>query len=187
MEKPLVSETDDTLQSDNCSTLPVPFDTSVAPTRNDPTSLATSSGKPPGLHPPHHRHCGLTFDKRNSGLTSGSGKQVVMRSSGFSDSDTFHHSGIAATVISRQNHSANAMFGHRTKTKTNQEFVEDPDMTRYAWYWGRLDRQDCERQLKERGTVGNFVVRMNAAGYYVMSFWWVSAERVNEKSCLVCV
>ena len=167
MEKGLLSETDDPLQSNNHRTMPVPFDTPVAPTTHDPRSLAASSDKHTPLPPPHRRQQTGTFGNRDSGFVSGSG--VVTRTTGFSDDSNVFHSDVAASIVSRQSHSADAMVSHRAQAV--QEFVEDSDMTRYAWYWGPLSRQECETELKERGIVGNFVVRMNTSGDYVMSFW----------------
>ena len=39
----------------------------------------------------------------------------------------------------------------------------------YPWVWGWMSREDCERKLHAEGEVGNFVVRINAMGDYVMS------------------
>ena len=39
----------------------------------------------------------------------------------------------------------------------------------YPWFWGWMSREDCERRLHAEGEVGNFVVRINAMGDYVMS------------------
>jgi hypothetical protein len=39
------------------------------------------------------------------------------------------------------------------------------------WFWGTMSRQECEDKLKEKGEIGNFVVRVNANGHHIMSFW----------------
>ena len=62
-------------------------------------------------------------------------------------------------------HSAEGMVRHSTQVH------EDPDLSLYTWYWGVTSRQDCEMMLQEKGVVGNFVVRMNDRGDYIMSFW----------------
>ena len=41
----------------------------------------------------------------------------------------------------------------------------------YLWFWGWMSREDCEKRLRAEGEVGHFVVRINAMGEYVMSFW----------------
>ena len=41
------------------------------------------------------------------------------------------------------------------------------------WYWGCMSRTDCADKLRTEGSLGNFVVRMNANGHYVMSLWCV--------------
>ena len=48
---------------------------------------------------------------------------------------------------------------------STQELEEHP------WFWGWMSREDCERRLETEGEVGNFVVRINAMGDYIMSFW----------------
>lgn len=63
------------------------------------------------------------------------------------------------------NHSAGAEFRHRVVA------VADEDSPK--WFWGTMSRQDCEDELKERGEIGNFVVRVNANGHHIMSFWRV--------------
>ena len=52
------------------------------------------------------------------------------------------------------------------------EEVGDPEeLENYRWFWGSMSRRDCEDRLRVEGEVGNFVVRINATGNYVMSFW----------------
>ena len=41
----------------------------------------------------------------------------------------------------------------------------------YLWFWGWMSREYCEKKLRTEGEVGHFVVRINAKGEYVMSFW----------------
>ena len=41
----------------------------------------------------------------------------------------------------------------------------------YSWFWDTMSRADTEKKLQTEGKVGNFVVRVNAEGRYVMSVW----------------
>ena len=45
------------------------------------------------------------------------------------------------------------------------------ELENYKWFWGHMNRKDCEEQLRAEGNVGNFVIRVNATGNYIMSFW----------------
>lgn len=49
--------------------------------------------------------------------------------------------------------------------------AEEEELNNYTWYWGSMKRPECEKKLQEEGLVGNFVVRLNARGEYIMSFW----------------
>ena len=51
--------------------------------------------------------------------------------------------------------------------------VEEEELDNYGWFWGCMTRQECEKKLQSEGKVGNFVVRINASGNYIMSFWYV--------------
>ena len=54
-----------------------------------------------------------------------------------------------------------------------EEEGDQEELENYGWFWGCMSRQDCEKKLQSEGKVGNFVVRINARGYYIMSFWYV--------------
>ena len=54
-----------------------------------------------------------------------------------------------------------------------EEEGDPEELDNYAWFWGCMSRQDCEKKLQSEGKVGNFVVRINANGNYIMSFWYV--------------
>ena len=47
------------------------------------------------------------------------------------------------------------------------------NMHNYSWFWDTLSRTETENKLQTEGKVGNFVVRINAEGSYVMSVWYV--------------
>ena len=147
-------------------------------------SIDSTTPPPP---PPH---------KRDSGFVSGTGDARTYRpgtGSNFSgDSVISHgdnnksHSGDSAivhntsVVVDRLHgcHSDDGKFRHRTdlsdrpmSDSSNDVGVDEEEMSRYDWYWGEMTRDDCTRALKEKGNVGNFVVRKNNRGDYVMSFW----------------
>lgn len=54
-----------------------------------------------------------------------------------------------------------------------EEEGDPEELDNYGWFWGCMSRQDCEKKLQSEGKVGNFVVRINASGNYIMSFWYV--------------
>ena len=70
------------------------------------------------------------------------------------------------TPKKQQSLSADGITPHKTPPS-----MEDEDLCRFTWYWGMTSRADCETMLKDKGVVGNFVVRMNDRGDYIMSFW----------------
>ena len=45
------------------------------------------------------------------------------------------------------------------------------ELENYKWFWGHMNRKDCEEQLRAEGNVGNFVIRVDATGHYIMSLW----------------
>lgn len=45
------------------------------------------------------------------------------------------------------------------------------NLNSYPWFWGSMSRQDAQKKLEEEGKVGNFIVRLNAEGTYVMTVW----------------
>ncbi|XP_064390037.1 uncharacterized protein LOC135337940 isoform X3 [Halichondria panicea] len=66
---------------------------------------------------------------------------------------------------------------HRKEVKGGTDTVEASssyDVTDYEeckWFWGKASRQEAERRLLSEGKVGNFIVRINASGHYVMTYW----------------
>ena len=45
------------------------------------------------------------------------------------------------------------------------------ELDNYQWFWGDMNRADSEVKMKAEGEVGNFAIRVNASGHYVMTFW----------------
>ena len=48
--------------------------------------------------------------------------------------------------------------------------AEQADLGMCRWFWGHISRAECDKRLRTEGRVGNFVVRINAEGIYVMSY-----------------
>lgn len=109
-----------------------------------------------------------TLDKRDSGFVSGSGdfsRNPPRSNSG--DTTVVHSTKVSSKKI--QSHSADGTV-QRTKGAASCG-IDDEDLNRFSWYWGVTSRGDCEAMLKEKGEVGNFVVRMNDRRDFIMSFW----------------
>ena len=139
----------------------------------------------PTILPPH---------KRDSGFISGTGDNRMYpdtRSSFSGDSMISHgksNSGDSAiahtTSVIVQSlagcHSDDGKFSHRVNSSQpssssgNSVVIDEDELLRYDWYWGEMTRDECTQSLKEKGSVGNFVVRRNSRGDYVMSFWLVN-------------
>lgn len=83
------------------------------------------------------------------------------------DSSVVHNTTVKLT---KQSNSADGSFMHGPSSQQSTDEEED-DLSRYDWYWGPMSREECERGLKEKGQIGNFVVRKNDRGSYIMSFW----------------
>ena len=60
------------------------------------------------------------------------------------------------------------------------------ELDNYEWFWGDMNRVDSEARIKEEGEVGNFAIRVNANGHFVMTFWLVLYHIVCVCVC-VCV
>ena len=114
---------------------------------------------PTRKHPP-------TLDKRDSGFVSGSGDFSRIPPQSNSGDTVIVHS--TRTPKKQLSHSAD---GTTVRPKISAVSMEDEDLGRFTWYWGVTSRSDCEAMLKDKGVVGNFVVRMNDRGDYIMSFW----------------
>ena len=76
-----------------------------------------------------------------------------------------------AVKLTKQSNSADGSFTHNQSSQRSIDEDEEEDLGRYDWYWGPMSRDECEKSLKEKGQIGNFVVRKNDRGNYVMSFW----------------
>ncbi len=74
-------------------------------------------------------------------------------------------SGFAADSGKSQNDS------RQFKVSQSEEDRESEELENYKWFWGHMNRSDCERRLHMEGEVGNFVVRINADGNLVFSLW----------------
>lgn len=55
--------------------------------------------------------------------------------------------------------------------RKNDLDLDSEELCNYQWFWGPMGRADCENRLTQTGKCGNFVVRVNASGDFVMSFW----------------
>lgn len=60
------------------------------------------------------------------------------------------------------------------------------DLNRFTWYWGKISRSSCEAMLKAKGEVGNFIVRLNDRGVFIMSFWCVYIRVEIDVCCNIC-
>ena len=141
-------------------------------------------------HTMHHRHSSDSTPppppphscKRDSGFVSsgwevthspyqlsGSDDGVISHRKSNSGGGTVSHATVALTTSSY--HSADGKLVHSTTSNRSVTQEEEEDLMRYQWYWGPMNRSSCEQELKAKGKVGNFVVRKNDSGYFIMSFW----------------
>ena len=65
-------------------------------------------------------------------------------------------------------HSDGGRFSERDPTGSTNGLE---NLNNYSWYWDSMSRQDAEKKLEEEGKVGNFIVRLNLEGTYVMTVW----------------
>ncbi len=63
------------------------------------------------------------------------------------------------------------MSHRRFKVSQSEKDRESKELEKYKWFWGHMNRSECERRLHMEGEVGNFVVRINADGNLVFSLW----------------
>lgn len=129
--------------------------------------------------PPHNK----PIHKRDSGFVSGTGEvsQTCGYRSGSGDSMVLHgskpNSGDSAIVHSavsfgnKSPKSASADGSFIRQTKSTEYSPAEEDLSKYEWFWGPMSRDECAKELQERGQIGNFIVRKNDRGDYVMSFW----------------
>ena len=68
-----------------------------------------------------------------------------------------------------------------------EEEGDPEELDNYGWFWGCMSRQDCEKKLQSEGKVGNFVVRINASGNYIMSFWYVWEMALATMNMVFCM
>ena len=59
----------------------------------------------------------------------------------------------------------------QTSVSDSAKFEAREELENYPWFWGHMDRPTSEKKMKEVGKVGNFSIRINAKGEYVMTFW----------------
>ncbi len=135
--------------------------------------------------PPHKRDSGFisgTGDARmypGTSRSSFSGDSMISHDKTNSGDSAIAHT--TAVIVERFAgcHSDDGKFSHRIDTSqptssNGNSVIDEDELSRYDWYWGEMTRDDCTVSLKERGMVGNFVVRKNNRGDFVMSFWLVN-------------
>ena len=59
----------------------------------------------------------------------------------------------------------------QTSTSDGGQFAIREELDNYKWFWGNMNRADSEAKMKAEGKIGNFAIRVNATGSYVMTFW----------------
>ena len=181
MEKGLLSESEDIfsppvsspsgLQKFNVPR-PPPRATTLLP------SHTLNTVTPPPPPPPHKRDSGFisgTGEVTRSylrGSMSGDGTIMHVKSNS-GDSAIVHNTCVITNNFSVTSHSAEGTFTHRTNTAPSNPVIsleEEDDLSRYEWYWGEMNRDECKEALTRRAQIGNFVVR-KSKGNFVMSFW----------------
>jgi hypothetical protein len=178
---------DFTISLPNQPTTPRPANIPIVPnprTSTLPSTQRTSIMDTPPTPPPH-KGAPNPLHKRDSGFVSGTGvvsqmgtttsgsddAEIVHGSTGSGDTSVIHSSAVKVLNHTRSS-SADGSFTHKVGVKpVMKEIDEDEDLSLYDWYWGQMSREECGRELMERGKIGNFVVRKNDRGDYVMSFW----------------
>ena len=64
-----------------------------------------------------------------------------------------------------------SLFPQTKSISDSGQFKVREELDKYQWYWGHMSRADSEAKMKEEGELGNFAIRVNASGYYIMTFW----------------
>ena len=60
----------------------------------------------------------------------------------------------------------------QTKTCSDSAMFEArEELDNNLWFWGDMNRTDSETRMKAEGEIGNFAIRVNATGHFVMTFW----------------
>jgi hypothetical protein len=57
-----------------------------------------------------------------------------------------------------------------------QTAFEDSDwdiLAQKKWFWGFMNRGDCERKLYSEGKMGDFIIRLNSKQQLIMSLWYI--------------
>ena len=58
-----------------------------------------------------------------------------------------------------------------TDVKSAYDESDWDDLVQLVWFWGYMNRGDCERKLYNEGSMGDFVVRLNSNQQLVVSLW----------------
>lgn len=64
--------------------------------------------------------------------------------------------------------------GKNLEAAVESSGYEDSDwdtLAKYKWFWGFMNRGDCEIKLYNEGEMGNFVVRLNSNQRLILSLW----------------
>ena len=64
----------------------------------------------------------------------------------------------------------------QTSTSDGGQFAIREELDNYKWFWSHMNRGDSEAKMKAEGKIGNFAIRVNATGSYVMTFWLESSR-----------
>lgn len=90
----------------------------------------------------------------------------------FSSTPTSADGNVKHSKAIASSHSDGGCFPGRTppgRSSSHENF------NNYSWFWDTISRADTEKKLQTEGKVGNFIVRLNAEGSYVMSVWRADA------------
>ena len=63
------------------------------------------------------------------------------------------------------------LFYYYWQPEPNHTSATKEKLEKYGWFWGNISRSQSEKKMTEEGKVGNFSIRINADGYYVMTLW----------------
>ena len=160
------------------NTLPSP----MQKTKHLPSRGMSFSAKDQPLPPipPLHDQPGRRFNSRVSVASDDSGigassEGEIRRGKNRSGTSSLPASGDGSFLrpkgpLSPKSQSDGGKFNVRDVVQVEEEGNPE-ELENYKWFWGHMNRKDCEEQLRAEGNVGNFVIRVNATGNYIMSFW----------------
>ena len=165
----------------------VPRPPTTPPAQKNKTSTLQSRGKsfsaknqPLPPIPPLHDQAGRGFNSRVSVASDDSGigasnEGEVRRNKSRAGSSSLPASGDGTFLrptgpLSPKSQSDGGRFNVRQVVQVEEEGNPE-ELENYKWFWGHMNRKDCEEQLRAEGNIGNFVIRVNATGNYIMSFW----------------